>query len=658
MTLYRQLLIFTLVLFFLLFAGTWFAKLSSTRTFLMDQLESHAQDTATSLGLSISPHIQLDDLPAVETMFNAVFDRGYYRIVRFTDVEDKVVVDRVLDVNIEGVPQWFVSLVPLETPSASSIVLAGWSQAGTVYVESHPGYAYKTLWETVVRTSLWFMAMIVVVVIGGGLGLQVLLKPLKRVEHQADILCKKQYEIQSDLPRTRELRRVVEAMNRMTYKVKDMFDEQTRVAERLRKNAYHDSLTGLGNRRYLEGQVATRLDRGESAVSGAFLLVELQSLQELNKEKGFHAGDELVKRVGQILKSSVQHVPHGALARLTGGNFSLFLPDVSREEANRISEIITKEFAQLSVEGLTLSENVGHVGGVVYDRGVELKQLLSAADTALRASQQMGVNKWNVDDLADDSDAASRGQQRWRDILNSALEDKNVFLFGQQTVRCDDRTNTIHLEVFSRIEEESGKLLSAGLFVPLAERLNLISALDRVVLEKVLETKIAGLQTDRLSVNVSPSTLKNEGFKRWILESLKTMGSSAPRLTFEFAEFAAVQNLDLVREFGKEVQRLGHGYGLDHFGQGFTNFGYLQSLRPDFVKIDRAYTNELKSKESDSHFFIGSLVGVAHSLDIMVVAEGVETEEQFKLLRELNLDAVQGYLIGRPEPLDSRTRSV
>jgi len=272
MTLYRQLLIFTLVLFFLLFSGTWFAKLNSTRAFLLDQLQSHAQDTATSLGLSISPHMEKNDLPAVETMFNAVFDRGYYRIVRLTDVENKVLIDRTQEVAIEGVPQWFVNFVPLATPSATSIVLSGWNQAGTVLVESHPGYAYRTLWETVVSTSLWFLAMIIVVLVGGGLGLRVLLKPLKMVEHQAEILCRRQYEIQTRLPRTRELRRVVEAMNRMTSKVKDMFDEQARVAERLRKNAYHDSLTGLGNRRYLEGQVATRLDRGDSLVHGAFLL--------------------------------------------------------------------------------------------------------------------------------------------------------------------------------------------------------------------------------------------------------------------------------------------------------------------------------------------------------------------------------------------------
>lgn len=658
MTLYRQLLIFTLILFFLLFAGTWFAKLNSTRTFLLDQLESHAQDTATSLGLSISPYIEQNDLPAVETMFNAVFDRGYYRIVRLTDVEDKVLVDRVLGVNVEGVPRLFVNLVPLETPRATSIVLSGWSQAGTVLVESHPGYAYKTLWETVVSTTIWFALMGAVVLIGGAIGLRVLLKPLQRVEHQAEILCKKQYEIQEDLPRTRELRRVVEAMNRMTYKVKDMFDEQARVAERLRKNAYHDALTGLGNRRYLEGQVSTRLDRGESIVNGAFLLVELHGLQELNQEKGFQAGDELVKKAAQSLQNSVQHVPHAALARLTGGNFSMFLPDISSGEASRIAESIVKEFAQIAVEGLSITENIGHVGGVVYDQSVELGQLLSAADTALRNAQMTGGNKWHINEMGDKSDASSLGQQQWRDILVKALEEKNIFLFGQPTVQCDNRDSMIHVEVFSRVMEESGKLLSAGLFVPLAERLDLISALDRVVLEKVLDTGMDAPDTENLSVNVSPASLKDDGFRRWVLESLRRMGTERRRVTFEFAEFATVQNLDLVRDFGKEVQRLGHGYGLDHFGQGFSNFGYLQSLRPDFVKIDRAYTDELESKESDSHFFIGSLVGVAHSLDIMVIAEGVETEEQFKLLQELNLDAVQGYLIGRPEPLESRIKKV
>lgn len=653
MTLYRQLLIFTLILFFLLFAGTWIAKLNSTRTFLLDQLQSHAQDTATSLGLSISPHMEQNDIPAIEAMFNAVFDRGYYRVIRLSDIENKVVLDRTLEVTIDGVPGWFIKMVPLPTPKATAIVLAGWRQAGEVLVESHPGYAYKTLWQTVVSTTIWFGIMGVVVLVGGGLGLRVLLKPLERVEHQAETLCKRQYEIQEKLPRTRELRRVVEAMNRMTFKVKEMFDEQARIAERLRKNAYHDPLTNLGNRRYLEGQVATRLDRGESIVKGAFLLVQLNKLQEINQQKGFRAGDELLQKVGELLQKTTTLVAHCALARLTGGDFGLFLPDAAPSDAEHIAGEIVKGFAQLAVEGLTLSDNVGQVGGITYTRATNFGQLLSGADTALRGAQQAGSNSWQVDNLADSPDATVRGQQQWRDLLSQTLRDRNIQLFVQKTVRCDDPASTVHLEVFSRIREESGNLLSAGMFVPLAERLGLVADLDRIVLEKAMQTKAELLGVSQLAVNVSPSSLKDESFRQWLLGSLRSLPPTAPKLRFEFVEFSAVQHLDLVRTFGAQVQELGHGYGLDHFGHGFSNFGYLKSLRPDYVKIDRAYTDELKNRESDSYFFIGSLTSVAHSLDILVIAEGVENEEQFALLRELNLDAIQGYFIGRPEPVRS-----
>ncbi|MDD3617985.1 MAG: EAL domain-containing protein [Desulfobulbaceae bacterium] len=653
MTLYRQLLIFTLVLFIVLFTGTWLAKLKTTRMFLIDQLESHAQDTATSLGLSISPYMAENDLTAVETMFNAVFDRGYYRAIQFINIEDKVVLERILPVRIEGIPEWFIHFVPLEAPRASAMVMAGWRQAGQVIVESHPGYAYKTLWETVVSTTLWYGIMGLAVITVGGMGLQFLLRPLRRVEHQADALCRRQYEIQENLPRTRELRTVVEAMNRMTYKIKEMFDEQARVAERLRKNAYSDSLTGLGNRRYLESQVAARLERDKGGAKGTFLLLQINDLQELNRQKGFQAGDDLLQRVAGRLRDLTQLVPHGALARLSGGDFGIFLPDAGLEDGRLIAQDLAREFAQLAVEQLTLTNNVGHVGGVTYDRKTDFGQLLSGADTALRAAQQSGTNAWQIDSLAGENDAAVRGQGRWKALLDQVLAEKNILLFVQKTVRSDDYDTILHYEVFSRIREESGGLLRAGMFIPLAERLGLVSALDRIVLEKAMQIDAAKLGADQLAVNISASSLKDPAFRDWVLQSLRTLPATAPKLRFEFVEYSAVQLLDTVRDFGAQIQQLGHGYGLDHFGHGFSNFGYLQSLRPDYVKIDRAYINEMTGRDTDSHFFVDSLTSVAHSLDILVIAEGVENEEQAALLRGLNLDGIQGHFIGQPEEAGS-----
>ena len=337
MTLYRQLVIFTLVLFFILFTGTWLAKLDSTRSFFIDQLESHAQDTATSLGLSISQHSIENDKPAIESMINAVFDRGYYRIVRYTDAQQNVLFDRVLDVSIENVPQWFISLIPLKTPEATANVMAGWHQAGSVYVKSHPGYAYKTLWENVVRMTLWFLICAIIVLVVGGFGLKVLLEPLVLVEKQADALCKKRYEVQERLPKTKELRRVVEAMNRMTGKVKEMFEEQVDIAEGLKKYAYHDPLTDLGNRRFFESQLTARLDRRDSITKGIVLIAHMNNLQELNQQKGFQAGDELLQKVATILQEATKQHPNSVLARLTGGDFGIFIPDASSWDAENIA---------------------------------------------------------------------------------------------------------------------------------------------------------------------------------------------------------------------------------------------------------------------------------------------------------------------------------
>ncbi|OGQ94759.1 MAG: diguanylate cyclase [Deltaproteobacteria bacterium RIFOXYD12_FULL_57_12] len=656
MTLYRQLIVFTLVLFLLLFTGTWVAKLESTRSFLMNQLESHAQDTATSLGLSISQHMAEGDMVAVESMINAVFDRGYYREVRLTDVQEKVLIDRTLDVTIENIPQWFVRLIPLKTPSATANVMAGWLQAGTIYVESHPGYAYKALWDTATRMTIWFAVTGVIVFIAGGFGLRILLQPLKRVELQAEALCRKQYTIQERLPRTRELRQVVEAMNRMTCKVKEMFEEQVGIAERLREHAYRDPLTGLGNRRYFEGQIKARLDRRGSTTKGIMLLFQINDLQQLNQQKGFQAGDEMIKRAAVVLQEETVHASSCALARLTGGDFGIFLPDASAWDAEAFAAGITNKIGQLAVEQLSLTDNVGHVGVAIYECTTTMARLLSEADLALRTAQQAGPNTWMVRTITEGSEDTLQGQQQWKEALEQALRERQVVLFAQPAVKVADRTRVLHLEVFSRIAQKDGSLLSAGVFMPFAERLKLVSTLDRIVLEKVLELDKAGIGVDSIAINVSPSSLQDDSFWEWTTTALRSLPKQAFRIIFEFAEFNAVQHLERVKEFSAMVRQLGHGVGLDHFGQSFSNLAYLQSLRPDYVKIDRAYIGELKDVASDSRFFIGSLCSVAHSLDIDVIAEGVENEQQWNMLKELNVDAMQGYFIDRPKPLDAGTK--
>jgi len=651
MTLYRQLLIFLITLLLILFIGTWLSRFQATRTFLQDQLQSHAQDTATSLGLSISTHLAARDRAAMETMINAIFDRGYYEEIRLDDLDGKTLVVRYMKVKIQGIPAWFIDMVHLEAPSGKALVMNGWRRLGTILVRSHPGYAYKTLWESGVRTALWFGCAGVLTALIGGLLLRILLRPLKRVERQAHALCHRRYEIQEELPRTRELRRVVRAMNQMTRKIKDIFDEQAAIAQRLREMSYRDPLTGLGNRRFLETQVAARLRREVGGLKGVFLIVQLLDLHKLNREQGFEAGDTLIKRFSGLLKDLVEHLPNVTLARLTGGDFGIFLPDIEQEEGERICEEIRSLFTRLKGEGLSLDERVGLVGGVFYSGPTSLAELLAVADRSLREAAGQGINRWRMTPLSDEARRLARGRQEWRRLLIRILEEGGIVLHGQPCVLTADRSRIDHLEIFSRITDPSGSLLSAGTFLPMAESLDLIARFDQLVLETALKAPDRIDAAAHLAINISPASLLDDRFVDDLLVRIRAVDPKQTRVTIEVTEFTAVRELDRLRRLGHDLRKMGHGLALDHFGQSFAQFGYLKGLQPDYVKIDRAYTDELDSVDSEAYFFIGALCGVAHSLDIRVIAEGVETEHQFALLKELRIDAVQGFLIQRPRPL-------
>ena len=147
MTLFRQLIIAVVLLFICLYAGNTLFTLQNNRLLVEDQMEVHAQDTATSLALSMTQAAQDKDIATLDTMFNAVSDSGYYQRIYFTDLEQNIVIDRQFSISIETVPGWFVSMIPLPSPEGKAEVSSGWSQLGVLTVISHPGQAYAKLWK-------------------------------------------------------------------------------------------------------------------------------------------------------------------------------------------------------------------------------------------------------------------------------------------------------------------------------------------------------------------------------------------------------------------------------------------------------------------------------------------------------------------------------
>ena len=278
-------------------------------------------------------------------------------------------------------------------------------------------------------------------------------------------------------------------------------------------------------------------------------------------------------------------------------------------------------------------------------------RLLSEADLALSTAFLIGPNTWNVRAVMKDTEKTPLGRKQWKELLERALKNRHIRLYAQSVVRAGNQDAILHLEILSRIDLDDGKVLSANAFIPIAERLKLVSSLDRMVVEEVIKLDRSRLGADTIAVNLSASSFQDELFVGWLHKTIKNLPVSVPRIIFEFAEFGAVQNEQLLKSFAVVVHECGHKVGLDHYGQSGGHLKYLRSLQPDYVKIDQAYTAELKDEDSDSRFFISSICSVAHSIDVVVIAEGVETENQRHILQRLNIDAVQGYLIDRPKPL-------
>lgn len=649
MTLLRQLIIVIVTLFSLLFAGSVVINVQNTRNYLNNQLRSISQDMATSLGMSLSPHIAAGEMATAESMVNAVSDSGYYREVIVADIHGKPLIERTQATSIDGIPQWFIDLIPLETPRGEALIMAGWQQAGMVRISANPGYAYTTLWSNSIDAFWWFLGSSAFVFGLGVVALHYVLRPLRDVEKQAKAICDREFPVQGKLPWTLELRSVVGAMNRMTSKVKDMFDEQAAAMERVRSEAYLDTLTGLANRRYFDMQLRHLINAPDSFESGAVIFIELDDFKRFNERRGYQAGDALLKGCGAMIGEVCRNTPeleHFA-ARLAGANFAIVAADLADKEALVLAEKFAAGLATLTTQGLADTNTVGHVGVALY-HGQPVGQLLAEADLALRAAQVKGANAVHMNDSQMASEFAGYSATRWKDVLTGVLQERRIQLHRQAAVAADGET-VFQYEVLLRVHGEDGKLIPAGVVIPMAKRLHLAEDFDKYVVNETLE-RLARPENAgaTIAVNLFPASIQDAGFVAWLVDTLRRHAAVAPRIAFEVMEHGVRDHLDALRGWIDRMKETGAKTGLDQFGKGFATFDYLSTLKVDYIKLDGSYVRGIEENK-DNQFFIDSLVKIAHGLDVQVIAESVETPAERTMLASLRVDGVKGYGIARPD---------
>ncbi len=646
MTLHRQMLLIILILFSCMSVGTFTVSINNTRQYLMRQLESHAQDAATSLGLSLSPH--MNDPATVNAMVDAIFDRGYYQEIAIASVDGKQMIKRVNPVRIKGVPDWFIALIPLKTPQADALIVDGWIESGRVRVSSHPGLAYDELWRTAVDTFYWYLGS---AIISLGLSLALLrlvMQPLRAVEEQAEAICRRSYPIQSIIPRTRELRKVVLAMNKMSLRVKQMFEEQSAITDVLRDQAHLDPVTGIGNRRYFDKQMDHLTQSQEEFFWGALLLLRLHDFKKFNDVYGYNEGDNLLRRIAEMIRSVCQDKGECIVARLGGAEFAIIMPYDSPGAVSMLAQDLSEQLMLLS-EAWVVNSRPGYIGAALFS-GQSAAELLSHADQALHTAQDEGKCGWSLykhkpwvegfpDDLND-----------WRKYLEMAIVNNLYILHFQPVYSVSSKsTEIIFREIFLRLKGDSGNLLVAGLFMPMAEKIGLARDLDMLVIKAALYHMRKESNIDNIyAINITTTSMRDAKFVAWLCEQLTLFPQCAKRLIFEIPEYGILHDVPAAKSFSKSLHSYGSKLSIDQFGRSFSSFAYLNSINPTYIKLDGSFVRNI-NLDKDNQFLVQALTRTAHEIDIKVIALNVESNDEQAILTAMRVDGVQGYFIGKPE---------
>lgn len=651
MTLSRQLMFSSFVILLCLFVGMITFVVKNTQLFLNQQLASHSQDAATALGLTLSLTMKDNDLITAGRIVDAMWDRGYYQSIEIDSTNGAPLIERRLQVKFYDVPQWFIDHFPLNMEKRDALIMDGWKKIGVVHIVSNPGFAYQQIWRTFIDSLLWFFITgLIAILLGAGL-LYIILRPLRAITAQATAICNQQFPIQKTLPWTLDLRQVVEAMNNMSMRLRKQFEDQSAQSEALREQAFKDPVTHLGNRRYFDLQLDYLLADPERSHTGIMLLIEIHDFKGYNEVFGYEAGDRLLKNVAHLLLTESAAYDGFIVAHIKGSDFCIILPEKSLQEGKALGASLCHEFGEFQRMNLSHATEIANLGIIHFIAGESKKDIMSRADMALRAAQAQGPNHFFLlEEMKNLPTQKSYGVQDWRKIFETVIANNAIQLYYQKLELWHDPNPFPMVETLLRLKLSDQEIIAPGQFMPMAEQLNQILALDKLVVENVIALiQHSSIQT-RLTVNLSPSCIENEEFKQWLYERIKSLKNKAHQLIIELPEYGIVYRLDKARAFFQRLTALGAKASLDHYGKNFTSFSYLYNLKLSFLKIDGSFIQGIQHSE-ENQFFVRSLVDIAHSLDILVIGESVETQEQVDTLKQLKVDGVQGYFIHKPEEL-------
>ncbi len=636
MSLIKQLWLAILLILALASSGSFILSTLASKHYLEQQLQTKNDDNATTLALSMT-QLQKDPV-TLDLLLSAQFDSGHYKYIALLDPNGKPISERINAETHTKAPGWFVKLIPLELHPGMAEIQDGWTQYGTLKLESDANFAYDKLWDASLPIALWVSLIGLISCYAGGQILKKILRPLDDVVNQAKSIGESRF-VMIDVPKTQEFKAVVNAMNTLSNRVKKTVSEESVRLDQLRVENNFDHITGLMNHDFFVNKVDASISHEEYFHEGVLVVARILNIAEIDQTLGYQETNVLLKRIGDTLQSECENNPELLAGRLSGADFAVFssLPADSYALGGRIKHLLEKvgDIAQtnLSTHYLTVSTRVT-TSDVATKLVTLMHQVLDTMGT--ENSDVLHVVNPNEVDQYQSSDL-----REWKDLLTSALDNKRIKLECYPVI--NQAGELIHYESPVRLQLTSdGKWFCAGEFISWANQLHLINQLDELVLETAVDLLSKGAQP--IGLNMSASAICNRGFVDKAVSLIKNTPNIATRLFFEVPEQGAFDHLPEFRYFCSQLKQLGCNIGIEHVGSRISRLGELHDIGLNYIKIDASIIRDIDSNEANKALLRG-LGMIAHSMGVIAIAEGVQTQSELTALKQIGIDGMTGPAI-------------
>ncbi|MEH6345550.1 MAG: EAL domain-containing protein [Bermanella sp.] len=641
MSIRRQLALCIGLLMLFIMSGNLLINIKQLQSHYEQQLKARADETVTTLSLSMTQAAQFSDDAQLRSMLDVVFDRGHFSEIRFDYVDSDRSVSRHARPDLApDVPKWFQQWMSLRAGVATAHVSQGWQQLGDLTVKLHPGFMYQQLWKLVKAEIAWFAMMLFFAVYGLRLLLHWQLMPLKQVLVLVDKLAHNQFVHITKQPKARELKSLVNSMNMLSDRLQDSFIAHGETVRQLQEDSFHDSLTLLNNRKGWN-QFLTELLNEEGFRTGWMMLLEIENLTELNNNQGKQQVDELLTQLAQQLKHdpALAH-EHVCLARTNGGEFWLHCPDSLDEGHKERIKLVSDKIQSLAL----VQEYQAHlcVAAIALHQITSPASIKHQLDLLLRRCQteQQTLLIGEVDEHT------LTNWDHWRDRLTEVLKQGGIQLYAQPLF--DASGESIQKEIHCRLPMEGDEPLLAGYFWPMVEKLNLTVAFDQLVIEKWAEYFQSQSSPEDWVLNISGKSLADADFRQWFESHLTDQQKAA--LIIEFSEYSLVHSSKDTQQWLANITQQGVRLSVDHIGTTGKGFGFLARFPLHQGKVERRFIRNI-DQQKENRFFVSGMIKVFHSQNTLCFAEGVESGLEKSTLQELGVDGVMGYGLAKPYQL-------